>query len=115
MAGRGLSADRRPHRGTAQESGDQSLGQTTEVTAVCSKVLRILIHAQCGVKTFNCRINKSGRHKKPLGAVLLAGVVAVGDVAWGSYFRDTLLFEVTNMNAWVEGVLSEEFRRLVEI
>ena len=37
MAERGLSADCRPHQGTAQESGDQSLGQTTEVTAACSK------------------------------------------------------------------------------
>ena len=40
MAERGLSADCRPHQGTAQESGDQSLGQTTEVTAACSRVLR---------------------------------------------------------------------------
>jgi hypothetical protein len=53
-------------------------------------------------------------HKKHWGAVLLAGVVAVGILAWGSYSRDTFSFEAKNMNAWVEGVLSEEFRRLVE-
>jgi hypothetical protein len=53
-------------------------------------------------------------HKKHWGAVLLAGVVAVGVLAWGSYSRDTLSFEARNMNAWVEGALSEEFRRLVE-
>jgi len=53
-------------------------------------------------------------HKKHWGAVLLAGVVAVGVLAWGSYSRDTFSFEATNMNAWVEGVLSEEFHRLVE-
>ena len=53
-------------------------------------------------------------HKKHWSAVLLAGVVAVGVLAWGSYSRDTFSFEATNMNAWVEGVLSEEFHRLVE-
>jgi hypothetical protein len=53
-------------------------------------------------------------HKKHWGAVLLAGVVAVGVLAWGSYSRDTFSFDAKNMNAWVEWVLSEEFHRLVE-
>jgi hypothetical protein len=53
-------------------------------------------------------------HRKHWGVVLLAGVVAVGVFAWGSYTRDTFSFEATNMNAWVEGGLSEEFHRLIE-
>jgi hypothetical protein len=53
-------------------------------------------------------------HQKHWGAVLLAGAVAVGVLAWGSYSRDTYSFDATNMNAWVEGGLSEEFRRLIE-
>jgi hypothetical protein len=53
-------------------------------------------------------------HQKHWGAVLLAGVVAVGVLAWGAYSRDTFSFEATNMNAGVEGGLSEEFRRMVE-
>jgi hypothetical protein len=53
-------------------------------------------------------------HKKHWGAVLLAGVVAVGVLAWGSYSRDTFSFDAKNMNAWVKWVLSEEFYRLVE-
>ena len=53
-------------------------------------------------------------HEKHWGAVLLAGVVAVGVLAWGSYTRDTFSFEASNMSAWVEGGLSEEFHRLIE-
>jgi hypothetical protein len=64
----------------------------------------------------------SGHHKEQLNAdpqetwvaVLLEGVVTVGVLAWGSYSRDTFSFEATNMNAWVEGGLSDEYRRLVE-
>jgi hypothetical protein len=53
-------------------------------------------------------------HRKHWGVVLLAGVVAVGILAWGSYTRDTFSFEATNMSAWVKGGLSEEFHRLIE-
>ena len=53
-------------------------------------------------------------HKKHWGVVLLAGVIAVGILAWGSYTRDTFSFEATNMSAWVKGGLSEEFHRLIE-
>jgi hypothetical protein len=53
-------------------------------------------------------------HRKHWGVVLLAGAVAVGVLVWGSYTRDTFSFDATNMNAWVEGGLSEEFHRLIE-
>ena len=53
-------------------------------------------------------------HSKHWGVVLLAGVVAVGVLAWGSYTRDTFSLEATNMRAWVEGGLSDEFHRMIE-